>query len=67
MDAINAMITGTLGDTSAEITESMFEQLRVASIMQYVVIVCASLPMLAIYPFIQKYFAKGVMIGSVKG
>ena len=67
MDAINAMITGTVGDTNAEITESMLEQLRVASIMQYVVIVCASLPMLAIYPFIQKYFAKGVMIGSVKG
>lgn len=67
MDAINAMITGTVGDTNAEITESMLEQLRVASIMQYVVIVCASLPMLVIYPFIQKYFAKGVMVGSVKG
>ena len=56
-----------IGDTNAEITESMIEKMRIASIMQYVVIVCASLPMLIIYPFIQKYFAKGVMIGSVKG
>jgi len=27
----------------------------------------ASIPMLILYPFIQKYFVKGVMIGSVKG
>lgn len=67
VETIMAMITGTIGDTNAEITESMLEKMRIASIMQYVVIVCASLPMLIIYPFIQKYFAKGVMIGSVKG
>lgn len=35
--------------------------------LKYTTILCASIPMLAIYPFVQKYFAKGVMIGSVKG
>ena len=35
--------------------------------MQYCIIVVSSLPMMIIYPFLQKYFAKGVMIGSVKG
>lgn len=50
-----------------EITSSMMEQAKLASIMQYVVIIFASAPLLAVYPFIQKYFTKGVMIGSVKG
>jgi putative aldouronate transport system permease protein len=30
-------------------------------------IIIASLPIMAIYPFLQKYFTKGVMIGSIKG
>lgn len=50
-----------------EITSGMLEQAKLASIMQYVVIIFASVPLLAVYPFIQKYFTKGVMIGSVKG
>ena len=35
--------------------------------LKYSVIVIASVPLLTIYPFIQKYFEKGVMLGSVKG
>ena len=35
--------------------------------LKYTTILCASVPMLVIYSFVQKYFAKGVMIGSVKG
>jgi putative aldouronate transport system permease protein len=35
--------------------------------MKYSIIVLSSLPMLAIYPFVQRFFVKGVMIGSVKG
>lgn len=38
-----------------------------ATNMQYCLIVVSTLPMLVIYPYLQKYFAKGVMIGSVKG
>ena len=33
----------------------------------YALIVCSIIPVLIIYPFIQKYFEKGVMMGSVKG
>ena len=36
-------------------------------LLKYAVIVVASVPVLAIYPFVQKYFVKGVTIGSVKG
>ncbi len=44
------------------------EQLRnMQLLLKYSLIVISSAPLMAIYPFIQKYFAKGVMIGSVKG
>lgn len=33
----------------------------------YAMIVCAIIPVLAVYPFIQKFFVKGVMVGGVKG
>ncbi len=40
---------------------------KLANMIKYAVIVVASVPLLVIYPFIQKYFEKGVMMGSVKG
>lgn len=40
---------------------------KIANQLKYAVIVVASAPLLIIYPFIQKYFEKGVMLGSVKG
>ncbi len=33
----------------------------------YAIIILSIVPMLIVYPFIQKYFKKGVMVGSVKG
>lgn len=35
--------------------------------MKYSVILIGALPMLIVYPFVQKYFVKGVMVGSLKG
>ena len=40
---------------------------RLAESMRYSTIFIASAPMLILYPFIQKYFAKGMLIGSLKG
>ena len=37
------------------------------ALIKYCVIVIAILPMMIAYPFVQKYFVTGVMIGSVKG
>lgn len=46
---------------------NMAEEQLMADLIKYGVIIVASLPVLAIYPFLQKYFVKGVMIGAVKG
>jgi putative aldouronate transport system permease protein len=40
---------------------------EIATLLKYALIVVASIPVLIFYPFIQKYFVKGMMIGSLKG
>ena len=40
---------------------------NVAQLLKYSLIVVSSVPMICIYPFVQKHFVKGVMVGSVKG
>ena len=57
-------------DTSVLKDEEMtylIRQAYMAEAMKYGIIFIASLPMLIAYPFVQKHFVKGVMIGSVKG
>jgi putative aldouronate transport system permease protein len=46
--------------------ETMLEQFRLANQLKYVSVIASSLPVLCLYPFVQKYFAQGVMIGSLK-
>ena len=43
------------------------EDMLLSETIQFATIVVATLPILAIYPFVQRYFVKGVMIGAVKG
>lgn len=45
----------------------MLERAQVAEGMKYAIVFIASAPLLIIYPFLQKYFTKGIMLGSVKG
>ena len=54
--------SGAFGDA-----ESVAAMQRIAELVKYSSIVVGSLPMLILYPFVQKYFVKGIMIGSVKG
>ncbi|MCR4622070.1 MAG: carbohydrate ABC transporter permease [Clostridiales bacterium] len=52
--------------TQEDIAE-MQHQAFLMTTVKYAIIFIACLPMLVLYPFVQKYFVKGVMIGSVKG
>jgi len=45
----------------------MLARAGIADLLKYSLIVVASAPLLILYPFIQKYFIKGVLIGSLKG
>lgn len=47
--------------------ERMYEAEQLKLLLKYSVIVVSSLPVLIIYPFMQKYFDKGVLLGSLKG
>lgn len=52
--------------TTMNITDLMEKQ-YISELLKYSLIVVSSIPLLIMYPFIQKYFIKGVMIGSIKG
>ena len=55
-------------DTTQITDPELIERLSfMADLMKYSLIVISSAPIIAVYPFIQKYFIKGVMIGSIKG
>ena len=43
------------------------DQINMAETLKYSIIVVSTLPILVVYPFLQKYFTSGVMIGAVKG
>lgn len=46
--------------------ETILEQYRLANQLKYASVIVSSLPVLMLFPFVQKYFAQGVMIGSLK-
>lgn len=46
--------------------ETILEQYRLANQIKYISVIVSSLPILMLYPFVQKYFAQGIMIGSLK-
>lgn len=47
--------------------QSTAQQAKIAELLKYSTIVVSSIPLLIMYPFFQKYFDKGIMVGSVKG
>lgn len=59
---MNSVDSSVIGDAV-----SMDERQRLADMLKYVLIIVSSVPMFVLYPFVQKYFVKGVMVGAVKG
>lgn len=62
----NILITNNL-QMSFGSGEAMQIALRLSNLMRYSVIIVSTVPIMCIYPFVQKYFNQGVMIGAVKG
>ena len=67
----NILLQNSVNMTKTTMTaEELAEKERqeaLKEMMKYSLIIISSIPVLIIYPFVQKYFVKGVMIGSVKG
>ncbi|WZL80554.1 carbohydrate ABC transporter permease [Vallitaleaceae bacterium 9-2] len=53
--------------TTAAQKEAMEEKRQLMELMKYSLIIVSSMPVLIMYPLVQKHFVKGVMIGSIKG
>ncbi|UVI31238.1 carbohydrate ABC transporter permease [Paenibacillus spongiae] len=51
----------------SESADALTDQILYAQTIKYAVIIVANLPVLMLYPFLQKYFTKGIMIGAIKG
>jgi putative aldouronate transport system permease protein len=60
----NRQAAETISSGSPELLDAMIKK---AETIKYSVIIFASLPVLCLYPFLQKYFVKGIMIGAIKG
>lgn len=62
------LLSGDTGDmTSAGTIKAMDTMDQYQALLKYCTIVVATAPILCIYPFVQKYFVKGIMVGSIKG
>lgn len=60
-------MAGSATGAMAADAETLERYHKLSQIIRYGFIVIASLPLLIAYPFVQKYFVQGVMIGSLKG
>lgn len=61
---LESQITAASGESLEQLVSS---QITNSTTLQMAAMVVTSLPIIMIYPFLQKYFVKGVMIGSIKG
>ena len=61
------LIQNSMKDMAKLMKEAVANQAMSVEGIKYAIIVVANLPVLLLYPFLQKYFVKGVMIGALKG
>lgn len=63
----NILIVNQVSSDMIVDQNSVAEKQKVADLLKYGVIIVSSIPVLILYPFVQKYFVQGVMIGAIKG
>jgi putative aldouronate transport system permease protein len=62
----NILILNTTGGGAVD-ASVVIQRQQLADLLKYSLIVVASVPVLVIYPFVARYFTKGILIGAVKG
>lgn len=63
----NILANAKMIEEMANASVEQSQRLAMVEVLKYAVIVFGSLPVVMLYPFVQKHFVKGVMVGSVKG
>ncbi len=63
----NILANAKMIEEMANASVEQSQRLAMVEVLKYAVIVFGSLPVIMLYPFVQKHFVKGVMVGSVKG
>jgi putative aldouronate transport system permease protein len=63
----NILVLGNIDISMLQDFEAMTRKQGLADLLKYAVIVVASLPVMVMYPFVQRFFVKGVMVGAMKG
>jgi putative aldouronate transport system permease protein len=63
----NILIMNEVGIDSFQDLAYAMKMAGINDLLKFALIVVSSVPVLALYPFVQRYFVKGVMIGSIKG
>jgi len=61
------LILANLGQDMLQDAKSMAQRMAMRNLLKYAIIVVSSAPLLIMYPFVQRHFVKGIMIGSLKG
>ena len=61
------LILANLGQDMLQDAKSMAQRMAMRNLLKYSIIVVSSAPLLIMYPFVQRHFVKGIMIGSLKG
>lgn len=59
--------TNTGAMMNSSMAELAYSRQQLAEVIKYGVMIVSTLPIIVAYPFLQKYFVKGVMVGSIKG
>lgn len=65
LNELSSSLVDVAGDIDMQ--QMYVEQVKLISLIKYAVIIISSAPVIAVYPFLQKYFVRGMMMGSIKG
>lgn len=61
------MSSNTVNNVTSEMANMLYSKQQLAQVIKYGVMIVSSLPVIIVYPFLQKYFVKGMIVGSIKG